>query len=139
MDSGVPSNGATAGLIGRRADVARLREFLEQASTTGGALLLSGDPGIGKTVLLGDVVAAARAAGSRVLRTAGSEFLTDLSFSTLASLLQPLKSELSELDDLHREAVTAMLGLEPGRSPTSCWRTTPCSPCSVAPPPSVRC
>ena len=114
MDTGIPSDGARAGLIGRRADVGRLHAFLEQASTAGGALLLSGDPGIGKTVLLGDVEAAASAAGSRVLRTAGSEFLTDLSFSTLASLLQPLKPELSELDDLHREAVTAMLGLQPG-------------------------
>jgi hypothetical protein len=104
----------TPGLIGRRADVARLRAFLEQAvdrRRRRSCFRVTRDRQDGAAR---DVEAAARAAGSRVLRTAGSEFLADLSFSTLASLMQPLQPELHALDPLHRESVTAMLGLEPG-------------------------
>ena len=102
------------GLVGRDDDLQRLRSFLDEASSSGGALLLAGAPGIGKTVLLDQVVRAAASAGTRVIRAAGSEFLTDLSFSTLSALLQPLHPLITELDQAQREAVTAMLGLEDG-------------------------
>jgi DNA helicase TIP49 (TBP-interacting protein) len=43
---------AAGGLIGRDRDLGFLLEFFRQAAPGGGALVLSGDPGMGKTALL---------------------------------------------------------------------------------------
>ncbi|MDH3007565.1 ATP-binding protein [Gordonia alkanivorans] len=42
---------ARAGLVGRDAELAALRAFLDSARNDGAALLLTGDPGVGKTAL----------------------------------------------------------------------------------------
>jgi predicted ATPase len=109
-----PDEIQTAGLVGREPDVERLRAFLDGARASGGSLLLSGGPGMGKTVLLDLTAEMAVAQGFRVVRASGSEFLTDLSFSTLSTLLQPLLPGLADLDAAQKDAATAMLGLEGG-------------------------
>ena len=59
-------------LIGREAEIERLRLLLSQIATgAGDALLLSGDPGVGKTSLLGAAAALAAEAGIRPLRATG--------------------------------------------------------------------
>ena len=45
----------------------------------GGALVLTGDPGVGKTALLKALADSASAAGTMVLRMTGVEFDTDVS------------------------------------------------------------
>jgi MoxR-like ATPase len=59
---------AAGPLIGRADDLEYLTAFVDQAAVSGGALLLSGEAGVGKTVLLDAAAAHAQAAGSRVLR-----------------------------------------------------------------------
>jgi hypothetical protein len=60
-------------LAGRHAELTVLAELIGQAPVRGNALVLRGDPGIGKTSLLRAATARARQAGFTVLETAGVE------------------------------------------------------------------
>src|SRR6516165_4512227 len=51
-DGGSSRPSVTAPLVGRDKDVEFIRSFVSQAAIRGGALLLSGEIGVGKTVLL---------------------------------------------------------------------------------------
>ena len=53
----------------------------------GGTVIVRGDPGIGKTALLDEVVANA---GVRTLRATGFESEADLPFAALGDLLRPI-------------------------------------------------
>ena len=81
----------------------------------GGALLLSGEPGAGKSALLDAAAELAAAAGLRVLRAAGAEF-EDESFSALNQLLLPLRGLVNRLDDVQRQALNVALGFSDGRA-----------------------
>lgn len=61
---------AGAGLIGRSAESAALASFLERAVGTGAVLLVTGEPGVGKTALLETVVQDAAASDATVLQAA---------------------------------------------------------------------
>jgi DNA-binding CsgD family transcriptional regulator len=100
-------------LVGRDEDVHLLLEFVRQAAVDGGSLALAGGPGLGKSALLEVAAAAAERAGVRVVRTACAEFLLDLSFATLASLVQPLGSYVGRLDPQQQQLIAGMLGHEP--------------------------
>jgi len=66
---------ASAGLLtGRAGELDFLEGFFRQAAVSGGALLLSGDPGVGKTALLNVLADSVSASGTMVLRVAGMEF-----------------------------------------------------------------
>ena len=60
-----------ASLVGREEELSRLRELVAPPYPEGRVMLLLGDPGAGKTVLLAEAVRQARSAGMRVLATAG--------------------------------------------------------------------
>lgn len=104
-------------LFGRDEDLELLRGFVESSSSDGDALLLSGAPGVGKTVLLDVVAAQAADAGVRVLRAAGAEFEADLSFAHLNQVLYPLFEDIEVLSPPHREALEVALGLGDGPPP----------------------
>jgi predicted ATPase len=59
---------AAHSLFGRKRDVAALGAFVEDAGEHGGAILVTGDAGVGKTALVNAVAAHARQRGVRVLR-----------------------------------------------------------------------
>lgn len=101
---------ATNGLIGRSADMDVLRAFLIDAAGSGGALVVSGEPGIGKSELLDAAAAAATAEGTLVLRTTGLEFLVETGWSTLSRLLGPLRARCDALDPAYRDALLPVLG-----------------------------
>lgn len=77
-----------------------------------GALVLTGEPGIGKTRLL--EYAAAQANDLRVVLLAGVESETRLGFSGLHRLLRPFLSGLSRLPGPQREALESAFGLVAG-------------------------
>lgn len=83
----------------------------------GGAMLVVGDAGIGKSVLLTAVAESAAAAGIRVLRSAGVEFEAEVGFAGLHQLLYPLQEDLRQLDSPHRRALGVGLGLSDGPAP----------------------
>lgn len=104
-------------LVGRAPELERLHGFLDAAATDGAALLVSGEPGVGKTALLQAAAEAAAARGALVLPAGGVEFEADVAFSTLNQLLLPLYDGSSGLTAERRDALAAALGLVDGPAP----------------------
>jgi len=111
------SGPAASELFGRDGELGLIEAFIAGTAVGGGALLLLGEPGAGKTVLLDAAAARAAAAGVRVERAAGVEFEADLPFSGLHQLLLPLHEEFSKLNPARREALNAALGFGEGTTP----------------------
>jgi DNA-binding CsgD family transcriptional regulator len=105
-------------LVGRDAELGRLRAFLGTAGTHGGALLVTGEPGVGKTGLLDAAADDASSAGTRVLHAAGIQFEAGMSFSGLNQVLLPLVDELLQLPAVHRDALNVALGFGEGAPPS---------------------
>jgi DNA-binding CsgD family transcriptional regulator len=105
-----------ATIVGRGVELGELRSFLTARS---GALLVEGEPGIGKTTIWRAAVAAAAADGYRVLASRPAEAEAKLSFSALADLVEPIAAEgLAALPDPQRRALeVALLRTAPGDSP----------------------
>jgi hypothetical protein len=74
-------------------------------------LVLLGDPGMGKTVLLAEVTWLARSAGMRVLPVSGRESEQQLAFAGLHQLLHPVLDRLSGLPDRQAKALLGAFGL----------------------------
>jgi AAA ATPase domain len=104
-------------LVGRNDELAMIGAFVERAGTDGEALLLFGEPGAGKTVVLDATGEVAEQAGFLVLRAAGVEFEADLTFSGLHQVLLPLLGEFGRLSGVHRDALNAALGYAEGPPP----------------------
>ena len=97
-------------LFGRASELALIGAFAERAAAEGEALLLFGEAGAGKTVLLDAAARLASGAGTRVLRATGVEFEADLTYSGLHQVLFPLLSEFVGLSAVHRDGLNAALG-----------------------------
>ncbi|ADB33493.1 transcriptional regulator, LuxR family [Kribbella flavida DSM 17836] len=101
-------------LLGRREAVQRLDQLVEAARKgNGGALVLRGEAGIGKSALLDHGRQAA--AGFWVIEASGSEFETELPFAALHQLCVPVLGHLGELSQRHSEALQVAFGLAAGR------------------------
>ncbi|WP_327139718.1 helix-turn-helix transcriptional regulator [Nocardia sp. NBC_01327] len=106
---------ASVHLIGRDRELAELNSFTTEFAVGGGAVLIAGDAGAGKTVLLTAAVDAA--AGFRVLRSAGVEFEAEVGYAGLHQLLYPLLDDVDRLSGPHRRALESGLGLRDGSAP----------------------
>jgi len=99
-------------LYGRDLELARVDRLVAESRTgSGGAILIEGEAGIGKTALL--EAAAERAADTLVLRARGLESESELPFSALAELTRPLLGGLAELPEPQRAALEGALALAP--------------------------
>jgi DNA-binding CsgD family transcriptional regulator len=104
--------GASLVLVGRDRECASIDELLEGAlAGESGALIVRGEPGIGKSALFD--YAATRADGMQLLTTAGVEEEADLAFAGLYGLLRPILGRLNELPELQANALAGALGLAP--------------------------
>ncbi|HWH93865.1 MAG TPA: ATP-binding protein, partial [Baekduia sp.] len=100
-------------LMGRATECARIERLLAQARLgSSGVLVLSGEPGVGKTALLQH--AGGRADGMVVLRARGVEPEVDVPFGGLLALLRPALGHLDELPEPQAAALRIALALEPG-------------------------
>ncbi|QKV80733.1 LuxR family transcriptional regulator [Amycolatopsis sp. Hca4] len=104
-------------LIGREQDITSLRDFFDGAGVRGGAVLVVGDAGVGKTAVLDEFSDGEARRGVRVLRAAGVQFEADVNYSTLNQLLFPLGDEMTSLDPGQRTALRCALGFEIGQVP----------------------
>ncbi|MGC5005303.1 helix-turn-helix transcriptional regulator [Streptomyces sp. DT203] len=111
-----PARGTADRLIGRDRDLQRIRDLLG-IGAGGGALLLSGEAGVGKTAVLDALAEAARADGTRVLRAGGVEFEANCSYSGLNQVLFPFQDALGEMQAPFRDALRVALGFESGSPP----------------------
>ncbi|WP_157249232.1 ATP-binding protein [Nonomuraea typhae] len=99
-------------LWGRESEQAAVDRLLGKARAgSSGVMVLRGDPGIGKTSLLG--YAGSAATGLRVLRGAGIEAEADLPFAGLHLLLHPFLDRLARLPQPQADALRGAFGLGP--------------------------
>ena len=87
-----------------------LEQLVARIPERGAALVLRGDPGIGKTALLAAASAAASSKGVSVLGTAGAQSETGLGFAGLHQLLRPVLARLDHLPGPQRDALSAAFG-----------------------------
>src|ERR1700752_3620398 len=102
---------ATSELIGRSDEVARVDALLDRVRDRGGALVIRGEPGIGKSALLGSARDRASSLGARPLQTVGVESESELAFAGLHQLLAPLGNRIEGLPDPQRQALDAAFGV----------------------------
>jgi hypothetical protein len=103
-------------LIGRYAEQKTLDRLLEgvQAGRSA-ALVVRGEPGVGKSALLEHVVD--RASGCRVERAVGVQSEMELAFAGLHQLCAPMLDRLGRLPDPQRGALGTAFGLRDGDPP----------------------
>lgn len=102
-------------LHGRHVERTAIATVIEEARAgRGGALVISGEPGVGKTALLADAVA--RADGVQVLRTQGVQSESPLAFAALHRLLRPIAHHVAVLPAPQAQALRAAFGEEEGES-----------------------
>ena len=103
-------------LLGRRSECDQLDRLLSGARAGhGDAVVVHGEPGIGKTALLEYAVTSA--VGFSVLRTVGNEAERELPFAALQQLCAPCVGRLEELARPQRDALRVALGLAGGPAP----------------------
>ena len=103
-------------IIGREAALARLRGLVNPAPQASQVLVVTGEAGMGKTMLLADTVGWARLAGLRVLSVTGRESESRLAFAGLHQLLRPVLPDVAGLPARQAWALRGTLGLsaDPG-------------------------
>jgi DNA-binding CsgD family transcriptional regulator len=99
-------------LPGRAAEIARIDRLLDGARTgLSAALIVHGEPGIGKTTLLDAAVSAA--AGFTVLRARPLQTESELPFAGLSDLLRPLLPLLDRIPARQSAVLSGALALGP--------------------------
>jgi DNA-binding CsgD family transcriptional regulator len=97
-------------VIGRDAAFARLHLLMDPAPQASRVLVVTGEAGIGKTVLLADAAERAQSAGMQVLRVTGRESESKLAFAGLHQLLRPVLPAAG-LPSRQERALLGALGL----------------------------
>jgi len=112
-------------VIGRGSETAAVESLIADAAHgRSGALLVAGEAGVGKTLLLAHAREVAR--GARVLEAAGGAGGSNLAFAGLATLLGPVLDHLVELPTPQAAALRGALSLVPSRPvPVTASRPTP--------------
>jgi DNA-binding CsgD family transcriptional regulator len=106
---------ASGGIVGRDRELGIVGGLVtEGAAGGGGALLIHGDAGIGKSALLEEAVRLAQDAGIRILRTTGVRTETNLPFAGLHLLLRPVLGGLETLPKPQHVALGVAFGLVEG-------------------------
>src|SRR5206468_2946392 len=107
-------------VIGRDAELAAIDELLHGIDDGFAALVLEGEPGIGKTALWLEGVGAARDLGHRVLAARPAESEANFSFAALGDLAEGALEEVQhQLPEPQRMALDVALlrARAPGRAP----------------------
>jgi DNA-binding CsgD family transcriptional regulator len=100
-------------LVGRESERRAIERLVAGARIgQSGVLVITGEPGVGKTALLDD--AASFAAGMGLLRAAGSEPEREIPFGALHQLLRPALDQIDEIPPPQAQALSAALALGPG-------------------------
>ena len=108
--------GRSQPLLGREAEKQRVGTLLGHARNgRGGALFLTGEPGIGKTTLL--EATTSEPVGMRLLTADGFEAESTIPFAGVQRLFIPLREYVAALPDLHQQAIQVAAGVTDGPPP----------------------
>ena len=100
-------------LVGRDAELTRLRALVDPAPDKSSVLVVLGEAGMGKTALVAEVAKWAGGAGMRVLSVTGRESESNLAFAGLHQLLRPVAAQIPGLPGRQASALLGALGLAP--------------------------
>jgi DNA-binding CsgD family transcriptional regulator len=106
-----PARDAAAPLLGRAQEERLLTSLLDGVGERGQALVLRGEPGIGKSRLLSVAAQTARDRGMTVLTATGVQSEAQLPFAGLHQLLRPVRERAGALPAIQRDALDAAFGL----------------------------
>ena len=110
------TQGPSGELWGRQRECAVLDRLIEAVRREESqALVLRGEPGVGKTALLEYLVA--RASGCRVVRATGVQSEMELAFAGLHQLVAPMLDGVETLPAPQRDAVLTAFGISAGPAP----------------------
>ncbi|MEO8095479.1 MAG: AAA family ATPase, partial [Pseudolysinimonas sp.] len=98
-------------LFGRDSELRLITSLLDGIRKAGAALVLRGEPGIGKSRLLAEAIALARERRMAILTTSGVQSESRLAFSGLHQLIRPLRSAAATLPPAPRAALDMALNL----------------------------
>src|SRR2546422_10985585 len=117
--SAAPVVDAGPELIDREQESAVLDALVDRLADGGGAVVVRGEAGIGKSALLQRVRRRAEAQGARPLVTVGVESEAELPFAGLHQLLLPVIGAVAQLPESTRQQLEAALGLGVDLKPDS--------------------
>jgi DNA-binding CsgD family transcriptional regulator len=106
-----------ASLLGRTTEIQVLTGLLDEVGRRGAALVVRGDPGIGKSRLLSEAIALAEERQMTVLAARGVQSEAQLAFGRLQQLLRPVRSQAAGLTATHQAVLDAALGIGDDRPP----------------------
>jgi DNA-binding CsgD family transcriptional regulator len=101
----------SAQLIGRDAETDHVRALVDRVHNRGGALVVCGEAGIGKSALLEHARARASEVGAQTLVTVGVESEAELAFAGMHQLLRPIIGHAEALPRPQRGALDAAFGV----------------------------
>lgn len=104
-------------LIGREREMGIVDDLVGNVKERGGALVVTGEAGIGKSSLLSKAERFAQDRGMRVLQTTGVQSEAHLPFAGLHQLLRPILSGADDLPTPQREALRAAFGMTEAATP----------------------
>src|SRR5450755_2116154 len=104
-------------LFGREPETQVLARLLDRLPGQGGSLVVSGEPGVGKSALLLQASTRAAERGMLILTATGVQCEAQLPFAGLHQLLQPVLSQLDGLAGPQRGAMQAAFGLTEAAAP----------------------
>lgn len=113
----MPSTTSPFALFGRERELDLLAGLIDGAGTKGGALVVRGEAGIGKSALLLEAARHAKAHELQVLTTTGVQSEAHLAFAGLHHLLQPALTQIETLPPPQRAAMAAAFGLSEEAAP----------------------
>jgi DNA-binding CsgD family transcriptional regulator/tetratricopeptide (TPR) repeat protein len=105
-------------LFGRTGELGAITELTSRLDDgAGGALVIRGDAGIGKSALLATVAAAVAGRGISVLSASGVQSEARTPYAGLHQLLRPVLRQAGGLDQRQHAALLAAFGLSEGTAP----------------------
>ena len=118
MTANPRKTGRVPGLMDRRAERAALGGLVDAVrSGESRALVVRGDPGVGKTVLVDHLAGRASGSGCRVARAPGVQSEMELAFAGLHQLCAPMLGHLDGIPGPQQDALRTAFGLAAGPPP----------------------
>ena len=139
MTANPRKTGRVPGLMDRRAERAALGGLVDAVrSGESRALVVRGDPGVGKTVLVDHLAGRASGSGCRVARAPGVQSEMELAFAGLHQLCAPMLGHLDGIPGRSRMRCGPRSASPRVRRQTGSSWGWPCSACCQRWPPSAR-